>query len=255
MDYNLLLQLKDRANKVKTDLPPEVAASFNDSFNIEYAHNSTAIEGNTLTLIQTKAVIEDGLSVGRKMLREIYEVVNHAKAFAYVQKCVADKKPLDENTVKDIHTLLMHDIIIGGVYRNVEVRIPDAGHKPPAPSEMYRQAKNFFSDLAYKYENNAIELAAWTHAEFVRIHPFTDGNGRTSRMIMNYQLMSHGFLPVSVAKENRLEYFDALEAYAVNGNLEPFSEMIAELEKQRLEEYASAAEEQAQENNNPQIIM
>lgn len=248
MDYNLLLQLKDRANKVKTDLPPEVAAGFNDSFNVEYAHNSTAIEGNTLTLIQTEAVIEDGLSVGRKMLREIYEVVNHAKAFAYVQKCVADKKPLDENTVKDIHTLLMHDIIKGGVYRNVEVRIPDAGHKPPAPSEMYHQVKSFFTDLAYKYENNAIELAAWTHAEFVRIHPFTDGNGRTSRMIMNYQLMSHGFLPVSVAKENRLEYFDALEAYAVNGNLEPFSEMIAELEKQRLEEYASAAEEQVQEN-------
>ena len=255
MDYNLLLQLKDRANKVKTDLPPEVAAGFNDSFNVEYAHNSTAIEGNTLTLIQTKAVIEDGLSVGRKMLREIYEVVNHAKAFAYVQKCVTDKKPLDENTVKDIHALLMHDIIAGGVYRNVEVRISGAGHKPPAPSEMYRQVKSFYSDLAYKYENNAIELAAWTHAEFVRIHPFTDGNGRTSRMIMNYQLMLNGFLPVSVAKENRLEYFDALEAYAVNGNLEPFSEMIAGLEKQRLEEYVSAAEEQVQENSNPQISM
>ena len=74
-------------------------------------------------------------------------------------------------------------------------------------------------------------------------------------MIMNYQLMLHGFLPVSVAKENRLEYFDALEAYAVNGNLEPFSEMIAELEKQRLEEYVSAAEEQVQENSNPQISM
>ena len=72
---------------------------------------------------------------------------------------------------------------------------------------------------------------------------------------MNYQLMLNGFLSVSVAKENRLEYFDALEAYAVNGNLEPFSEMIAELEKQRLEEYVSAAEEQVQENSNPQISM
>lgn len=123
MDYNLLLQLKDRANKVKTDLPPEVAASFNDSFNVEYAHNSTAIEGNTLTLIQTKAVIEDGLSVGGKTLREIYEVANHAKAFAYVQKCVTDKKPLDENTVKDIHALLMHDIIAGGVYRMIECKM------------------------------------------------------------------------------------------------------------------------------------
>ena len=255
MDYKLLLQLKDRANKIKTELPPEVAASFNDSFNVEYAHNSTAIEGNTLTLIQTKAVIEDGLSVGGKTLREIYEVANHAKAFAYVQKCVADKKPLDENTVKDIHALLMDNIIIGGVYRNVEVRISGASHKPPTPSEMYRQVKGFYSDLAYKYGNNAIELAAWTHAEFVRIHPFTDGNGRTSRMIMNYQLMLHGFLPVSVAKESRLEYFDALEAYALNGNLEPFSEMIAELERQRLEEYVSANEEQVQENSNPQILM
>lgn len=147
MDYSLLLQLKDRANKVKTKLPPEVAASFNDSFNVEYAHNSTAIEGNTLTLIQTKAVIEDGLSVGGKTLREIYEVANHAKAFAYVQKCVADKKPLEENTVKDIHTLLMHDIIAGGVYRNVEVRIPGAGHKPPARVKCTVRLKAFIRTL------------------------------------------------------------------------------------------------------------
>ena len=84
---------------------------------------------------------------------------------------------------------------------------------------------------------NGIELAAWTHAEFVRIHPFEDGNGRTSRMIMNYQLMADGFLPVSIAKENRLEYFEALEAYAVEGKLEPFADMIAVLEEQRLNEY------------------
>lgn len=211
MDYNLLLQLKDQANKIKSEFPPEVAASFDDSFNVEYAHNSTAIEGNTLTLIQTKAVIEDGLSVGGKTLREIYEVANHAKAFAYVQKCVADKKPLDENTVKDIHALLMHDIIAGGVYRNVEVRIPGAGHKPPAPSEMYRQVKGFYSDLAYKYENNAIELAAWTHAEFVRIHPFTDGNGRTSRMIMNYQLMLNGFFRCLLQRNTALNILTRLK--------------------------------------------
>lgn len=71
----------------------------------------------------------------------------------------------------------------------------------------------------------------------VRIHPFEDGNGRTSRMIMNYQLMADGFLPVSIAKENRLEYFEALEAYAVEGKLEPFANMIFDLEEQRLDEY------------------
>ena len=101
---------------------------------------------------------------------------------------------------------------------------------------------------------NAIELAAWTHAEFVRIHPFVDGNGRTSRMIMNYQLMAQGFLPVSIAKENRLEYFDALEAYAVNGDLQPFADMVAELEEQRLGEYLSIAQEQIQ-NNGPAMTL
>lgn len=255
MDYELLLQLKETALQKRSELPEEVLAGFDNSFNIEYAHNSTAIEGNTLTLIQTKAIIEDGLSVGGKTLREIYEVANHAKAFAYVQKCVAEGKPLDESAVKDIHALLMENILLGGVYRNVEVRITGASHKPPVPSEMYRQVKNFFADLPYRNDLNAIELAAWTHEEFVRIHPFTDGNGRTSRMIMNYQLMAKGFLPISIAKENRLEYFDALEAYAVNGDIAPFAEMIAELEKQRLEEYVSMAEEQMPEDGSPKLTM
>ena len=255
MDYKLLLQLKENALQIRKELPAEVLSGFDNSFNIEYAHNSTAIEGNTLTLIQTKAIIEDGLSVGGKLLREIYEVANHAKAFAYVQKCVAEGKPLDEPTVKDIHSLLMENIQIGGVYRNVEVRITGAAHKPPAPSEMYRQVKNFFADLTYRTDLNAIELAAWTHAEFVKIHPFTDGNGRTSRMIMNYQLLSNGFLPVSIAKENRLEYFDALETYAVNGDLAPFAEMIAGLEQQRLKEYISISEEQTPYDESPNLTM
>lgn len=126
--------------------------------------------------------------------------------------------------------------------------------KPPVPSEMYRQIKDFFANLPYKTGFNAIELAAWTHAEFVRIHPFVDGNGRTSRMIMNYQLMAQGFLPVSIAKENRLEYFDALEAYAVNGDLQPFTDMIAELEEQRLGEYLSITQETIQ-NNGPAMTL
>ncbi|MBP3040091.1 Fic family protein [Bacillaceae bacterium Marseille-Q3522] len=99
-------------------------------------------------------------------------------------------------------------------------------------------------DLPEKSNTNIIELAAWTHAEFGKIHPFTDGNGRTSRLIMNYQLMRNGFLPVSIAKENRLDYFNALEAYAVNQDLQPFADMIASLEVQQLERYLGMAEKQ-----------
>ena len=243
MEYSRLVQKKEKLARIYDRLPKAALESFERSFDVQYAHNSTAIEGNTLTLIQTKALLEDGVSIGGKQLREIYEVINHKKAFAYVHSCIADGKPLDENIVKDIHALLMENILLGGIYRQVEVRISGAGHKPPPPSEMYRQVKAFFADLPYKKDElNAIELAAWTHAEFVRIHPFEDGNGRTSRMIMNYQLMAGSFLPVSIAKENRLEYFEALEAYAIEGNLVPFADMIAALEEQRLDEYLGIAQ-------------
>ena len=154
---------------------------------------------------------------------------------------------MDESSMKDIHALLMENILTGGVYRNVEVRISGAGFKPPSLNEMYRQIKNFFMDLPYRTDLNPLELAAWTHAEFVKIHPFVDGNGRTSRMLMNYQLMAAGFLPVSIAKESRLEYFDALEAYAMAGDLIPFAEMIAALEEARLDEYLSINQEPAAE--------
>lgn len=123
---------------------------------------------------------------------------------------------MDEKIVKDIHALLMDHIFVGGIYRNVDVYISGAQHTPPSPNEMYRQIIDFYADLTGKGKKlNLIELAAWTHAEFVKIHPFSDGNGRTSRLIMNYQLMTNGFPAISIAKETRLEYFNTLEAYAV----------------------------------------
>ena len=251
MVWERLLQKKEQLRQIRKYIPKEALESFDKSFDVEYAHNSTAIEGNTLTLVQTKAILEDGLSVGGKTLREIYEVANHAKAFAYVKKRVEEGLPLDEVSMKDIHALLMENILTGGVYRSVEVRISGAGFKPPAPNEMYWQVKNFFQDLPYRTDLNPIELAAWTHAEFVKIHPFVDGNGRTSRMLMNYQLMAEGFLPISIAKEDRVEYFEALEAYAVDGSLVPFAEMVAALEEVRLDEYLAIGQEPDQEEDAP----
>lgn len=239
MIYERLLAKREKLLEMQKCNSENIFENFNKAFEIEYAHNSTAIEGNTLTLIETKVLLEDKISVGKKSLREIYEVVNHNKAFSYVKDCIAEDKHLDENIVKDIHSILMENILVGGIYRNVEVRITGAKHKPPVPSEMYHQIKDFFSNLNFKSDLNPIELASWTHAEFVKIHPFVDGNGRTSRLIMNYQLMKHGFLPISVNKEDKLDYFNFLEEYAVNGNLETFADFVAELEESQLDEYLS----------------
>lgn len=238
------IRLDDKRRRVAAllgEAPTEVVARFARSFDVEYAHNSTAIEGNTLSLIQTKVILEDGLSVGGKALREIYEVANHDRAFSYVKRAVAEGRLLDEEMLKDIHALLMENIMVGGVYRSVEVRITGAGFRPPAPQEMFQQMRWFFADMSRQREKlNAIEWAAWTHAEFVRIHPFPDGNGRTARMLMNLQLLTEGFQPISIAKEERLAYYEALEAYAVGGDLAPFAEMVAALEEARLDEYLAA---------------
>lgn len=94
-----------------------------------------------MTLMETKVVLEDGISVGGKELREIYEVVNHKKAYQYVKKCIAEGKILDEPIVKDIHAILTENIIVGGIYRNQEVRISGAGHVPSVGNGRYLSQK------------------------------------------------------------------------------------------------------------------
>lgn len=238
VNYNKLLEKKNLLESGRNSIDAVTLSSYEKDFELTFTHNSTAIEGNTLTLMETKVVLEDGISIGGKALREIYEVVNHKKAYGYIKKCILEGKVLDENIIKDIHAILTENIIVGGIYRKQEVRISGAGHTPPSGNDMYIQIKNFYADLKWKKkELNPIEYAAWTHAEFVCIHPFVDGNGRTSRLIMNYQLMSDGFLPISIAKENRLNYYNALEEYAVNANLEKFADLIAELEGEQLDTY------------------
>ena len=254
MDYRELCRKKEVYSRCRESIPEFTMFTFEQAFEIEYTHNSTAIEGNTLSLIETKVLLEDGISIGGKALREIYEAVNHRKAFRYVKECIGKGMPLDEGKVKDIHALLMENIQIGGVYRDVQVYISGAQHMPPPPALMYRQVKDFYADLSWKgKELNPVELAAWTHAEFVKIHPFTDGNGRTSRLIMNYQLMAEGFPPISIAKEDRLEYFKALEAYAVEGDLHPFAELVAGLVDRQMERYIELSGPQQEGDLSPAL--
>ncbi|GHU43143.1 hypothetical protein FACS1894111_08250 [Clostridia bacterium] len=124
---------------------------------------------------------------------------------------------------------------VGGIYRTNSVFITGTRYEPPLPEILPYQLRAFFEELPYKIMP-PIYLAAYTHAEFVKIHPFLDGNGRTSRMIMNYQLMRNGFFPISIEQEVRLSYFKHLECYALYGELEPFADMVADLEEKRLRE-------------------
>lgn len=224
------LTQKPKINKISLD-------NFNSDFEIRFTHDSTAIEGNTLTLLETKVILEDQISVGGKNLREIYEVINHKNAYDFVKLCLKNNRALTETVILELHRILTDRIIEGGKYRDVNVIISGARHKPPKVADMKIQLSDFYYELNAKKGINPIELAAWTHAEFVKIHPFQDGNGRTSRLIMNYQLMANNYLPVSIPKESRFDYYDVLEKYALTGDLMPFMELIALLEIQQLDNF------------------
>ncbi len=106
-------------------------------------------------------LLEDGITIGGKRLREIYETVNHQKAYRYVKECIAKEQPLDEKIIKEIHALLMENIFVGGIYRNVDVYISGAQHTPPSPGEMYRQVKDFYADLTWK--GKEMNPLSWRH--------------------------------------------------------------------------------------------
>ena len=141
LNYEQLIQKRDKYQATRAQIPEYTLHTFEQAFEIEYTHNSTAIEGNTLTLIETKVLLEDGISIGGKRLRELYEAVNHRNAYRYVKDCIEKGKALDEKIVKDIHAILMDHIFTGGIYRNVDVYISGAQHMPPSPNEMYRQLR------------------------------------------------------------------------------------------------------------------
>ena len=115
MNFERIQEKKVKYEQNRHKISPITLSSYEKDFELTFTHNSTAIEGNTLTLMETKVVLEDGVAIGGKELREIYEVINHKKAYGYVKKCIAEKKSIDENIVKDLHAILTENIIVGGI--------------------------------------------------------------------------------------------------------------------------------------------
>lgn len=211
---------------IREKLTPVETANWEEKFNIEYAHNSTAIEGNTCTLIETKMILEDKIAPAEKTLREIDEIRFHYAAFQYVKENVKQEIPLTEEVIKDIYERVLNVPGIGGIYRNIAVYINGAEHVPPNPKRVREYMKFFMDDLRTNKFADPLEKAAWTHAEFVKIHPFQDGNGRTARLLMNYSLMSDGYPPTIIKKGNVREYFQSLETYSLKGDIQPFTTLL-----------------------------
>ena len=176
---------------------------------IKNTYNSNAIEGNTLTEIETKVIIETGITIAKKTLREHLEVKNHAEALLFIEE-LKDRK-LSEYDIKSIHSIILSglDRVNAGKYREANVKIGGASHDV-TPSHLISQ--EIYTLLSWYNEspitiNRIIEFTC----RFINIHPFIDGNGRTSRLLTNLELLKLGYPPVTILTVDRLEYYQALD--------------------------------------------
>ena len=222
----------------KRPISKETLKSLKESINLEWTYNSNGIEGNTLTLRETQVVLE-GITVGGKSLKEHLEAINHEQAILFLDDLIKDKEPITEWNIKNIHQLVLKEIDNdnAGKYRDENVKIKGATHIPPD----YLIVPELMEKLIINYEDwkkyHPIIRAALLHGKLVKIHPFVDGNGRISRLVMNLSLMNSGYLPVIVKKEKRLEYYNALDKAHTTGDYTDFVKLINELEIEMLNKY------------------
>lgn len=222
----------------KIPIPKETLESLKESINLEWTYNSNGIEGNTLTLRETQVVLE-GITVGGKTIKEHLEAINHKKAILYLDDLVKDKQPITEWNIKNINQLILKEIENenAGRYRKENVTIKGALHLPPD----FVKVPEVIEKLILNYETwnkyHPIIQATLLHGELVKIHPFIDGNGRTSRLIMNLDLMNHGYNPVIIKKENRLVYYEVLDKAHTTGDYTDFIKLVTKLEIEILKKY------------------
>ena len=195
-------------------LPPETLKSLREYYRVGLTYTSNALEGNSLTESETKVVIEDGLTIEGKPLRDHYEAVGHAKAYDYIYQ-ITEKEGLEEEDILALHRLFYQQIDAekAGKYRDVKVYISGSRYAVSAvskiPAEMQKLVK-WYNDNEKKL--HPIELAATLHQRFVFIHPFVDGNGRVARLLMNLALLRNGFTIAIIPAVLRHEYIYSLEA-------------------------------------------
>ncbi|NIE56990.1 MULTISPECIES: Fic family protein [unclassified Burkholderia] len=238
---SLLLEAVD-ADKAKLDaarpLPPHTLASLREKLMLEWTYHSNAIEGNTLTLRETKVVLE-GITVGGKSLREHFEATNHRDAILYVEEIVGKQETPSERQIRNIHGLVLKRIDDGeaGRYRRENVVIAGASTTPPDFLHLPAEMATLIDWDTQAGAMHPVARAAELHTRFMNIHPFVDGNGRTGRLLLNFELMKSGYPPAVLRKEDRRAYYDTLDEACTTGDYSGITRLVAESVQRSLDAY------------------
>ena len=191
---------------------------------------SNALEGNSLTEAETKILLEDGLTVGGKPLRDTYEALGHAEAYDYMFGLISERQISLDDILK-MHNLFYTTIDAqnAGIWRNVSIVVTGTDYVFPAPKELDSLMSNLNQWIISERDKlHPVKFAAMLHLKFVTIHPFVDGNGRVARLLMNTALIQDGFMLAIVPPVLRQEYMDAIRVYQQKGLSDRFCDFIAE---------------------------
>ena len=236
----LLSRINEKMNRLNSlrPLPADSVKKLHEEMRLLHTYHSNAIEGNTLTLPETKIVLEEGITIGGKSLREHLEATNNAKAFDIMENIAKKKKTIDHVVIQQIHEAVTAGIIENaGKYRTKNVRITGVAKTPPDWSKVPGLMDELIENIA-QYKKHPVEAAALLHHGFVRIHPFIDGNGRVARLLTNLYLISRGYPPVVLKIGDRGKYYRFLRA-ADAGNPGLFVNFIAKAVNDNLTMYLS----------------
>lgn len=208
-----------------------------EDFITRSTYHSNAIEGSTLTYAETYAILynDNSFKIEGKEPREIYEAINHKKALDLLFENLNSNEKFDERFIKQINETINQNINDTQGYRTVQVFIRGSEHIPPAPEKV----PNLMNYFVYNYNNDIQEIfdkISKYHIEFEKIHPFEDGNGRTGRILLNYELLKNNLPPVVITKEDRVKYFEFLK----NNDIMGFSQwlkVLSIIEEERMQKF------------------
>ena len=207
-------------------------------YRIGFTYSSNALEGNSLTESETKVIIEDGLTIGGKTIREHSEALGHSEAYTYLNTLIK-KNTITEHNILELHRLFYYriDAKKAGKYRKQQVYISGTDYLPPN----YREIPDLMKQLVLSISGlvktlHPVTLAAKLHERIATIHPFVDGNGRTARLVMNLSLLQNGYPIVIIPPILRSDYIASIRLANI-GNTEPFLDFISHVEYESSKDY------------------
>ena len=169
---------------------------------------------------------------------KVRKIINQKNAFLKVLQMAKDKVELDENTLKDLHQILCEgEAEVGGLYRRVNISVKGSNHTPCSYEKVYDRMDKYFVFMQEGPKGDLWEYISYLHLQLAKIHPFLDGNGRLARLVLNYELMKNGFMPVIITSDERDKYFSALESFKVDKDIKPFMDFLEDLEMKSIQTY------------------